>query len=106
MHLPSGEVFGGRETFDFRLFSQLNPPEWQAIRDWAANHHEAENERRRIWVCPDQLPDQRLFTPLFKLAKYFDLLRNARGSQPSDNLIGNIVLYGKAVTSTQTQLTE
>ena len=105
-HLRPGVVSGGQETFVFRSLSGVTPPDWSVIRERAAHHRETAPGDHRIWIiCPGPLPDQQFYTPHFNLARYFELLGNARGHQPN-NLIGNNVLYGEAVTSTQTQLTE
>ncbi|ORY92445.1 biotin-protein ligase [Leucosporidium creatinivorum] len=54
-----------------------------------------------IAICTEGLP-LRSHTPLFDLAKYYEELAIA-ASTPSPTF-GNIVLYGEAVTSTQTML--
>lgn len=54
-----------------------------------------------IAICTEGLP-LRSHTPLFDLAKYYEELATA-GATPSPTF-GNIVLYGEAVTSTQTML--
>lgn len=105
-HLRPGVVSGEHETFVFRSLSGVTPPEWTVIKERAAHHRETAPRDHRTWViCPGPLPDQQFYTPHFNLARYFELLGRARGHQPN-NLIGNNVLYGEAVTSTQTQLTE
>ena len=105
--LRPGVVSGGYETFAFRSLSGVTRPDWTVIRERATHHRETAPGDHRIWVlCPGELPDQQFYTPYFDLARYFDSLGSARGHQLPKNLVGNDVLYGEAVTSTQTQLTK
>ena len=104
-HLRPGVVSGEHEVFEFRPFPWVTAPNWAVIRDRAAHHCEPATGGRRIWViCPEELPDRSSYTPHFNLARYFELLENARGHQLPSYPLGNNVLYGEAVTSTQTQL--
>jgi hypothetical protein len=103
-HLQTGLVSGRQDDFEFRSLSCVDELDWAVIRS-AVARREPDTKQRRTWViCPEELPHQNN-TPLFNLANYFDFLANARGSELPDNLVGNNVLYGEAVTSTQTQLT-
>lgn len=102
-HLQAGVVSGEHEDVEFR------PLSWVTASDWAARaapHRETATRQRRIWViCPAELPHPWSRTPHFNLASYFELLGTARGHQRSNSSLGNNVLYGEEVTSTQTQLT-
>jgi hypothetical protein len=103
-HLQTGLVSGRQDDFEFRPLSWVDEMDWAVIRS-AAARREPDTRQRRTWViCPEELPDQSN-TPHFNLANYFDFLANARGNELPDTLLGNNVLYGEAVTSTQTQLT-
>ena len=103
--LRLGVVSGEHEVFEFRSLSQLTAPNWAVITERAAHHREpATGERRICVVCPGELPDRSSYTPHFNLARYFDFLGNARGDQLSNYPLGDNILYGEAVTSTQTQL--
>lgn len=57
---------------------------------------------KEICVCSEAPPPSTL-TPLFDLPRFFNELSLANGAA-SPPLFGNIVLYGEAVTSTQTML--
>ena len=102
-HLQAGVVSGEHEDFEFRPLSWVNASNWAAR---AAPLRETATRQPRIWViCPSELPHPWSHTPHFNLASYFELLGNARGHQRSNSFLGNNVLYGEEVTSTQTQLT-
>lgn len=104
-HLPAGVVSGECEDFELKPLSWAIKSDWAVVRRKAAHHCERATRPRRIWVvCSEELPQQWSHTPHFNLANYFKLLGNARGRQLSNTLLGNNLLYGEAVTSTQTQL--
>jgi len=102
-HLQTSVVSAEHEDFEFQ------PLSWVTASDWArreARHREATTRQRRIWViCPAEVPHRWSRTPHFNLASYFELLGNARGNRRPNTFLGNNVLYGETVTSTQTQLT-
>jgi len=101
-HLQTSIVSAEHEDFEFHPLSWVTSPDW-ARRE--ARHHEATTRQRRIWViCPAEVPHQLPRTPHFNLASYFELLGNARGNCRPNTFLGNNVLYGETVTSTQTQL--
>jgi biotin--protein ligase len=103
-HLQNCPVLGEQEVFEFQPLSWANASNWVAIKSKAA-HRESDTRQRRTWViCSEEVPDQNNI-PLFNLASYSSLLGKARVRWRSNSLIGNHVLYGEAVTSTQTQLT-
>jgi hypothetical protein len=107
-----GNVQGEQENFEFQSLSWATASNWAVVKREAvirgrAAQREASTRQNCTWViCPPEgLPSQVFHTPLFNLASYFDLLANARGPRVPSLLLGNNVLYGEAVTSTQTQLT-
>ena len=104
-HPPPREVSGGEEFFEFRPLAGLTLANWAVIRQRAA-HGQAGGDHRILVICPGELPHQPSYTPYFDLTHYFELLGAARGPRLPSNLLGNKVLYGEAVTSTQTQLTK
>lgn len=64
---------------------------------------------RSIIICPDGRLPERHLTPSFDLAVYYQALSEARkGNETLDQQdawsIGDVVLYGETVTSTQTML--
>ena len=100
-HLQASVIPGEHEDIEFQPLSWVTAPDWAGR---AAPLRGTTTRQRRIWViCPAELPHRWSRTPHFNLAGYFELLGNARGH--SNSFLGNNVLYGEAVTSTQTQLT-
>ena len=96
-HLQNCIVSAEHEDFEFQPLSWVAAPGWDGS---------ATIRQRLIWViCPAEVPHRWSRTPHFNLASYFELLGNARGRWRSNTFLGNNVLYGEAVTSTQTQLT-
>ncbi len=66
-------------------------------------------EYRSIILCPDGRLPERHLTPSFDLAAYYQALSEARKGNETPNQegswsIGDVVLYGEMVTSTQTML--
>ena len=102
-HMQPGIVSAEHEDFEFQ------PLSWVTASDGArtvARHSERTTRQRRTWViCPAGVPHQWPHALQFNLTNYFELLGNAREQWRSNTFLGNNVLYGKAVTSTQTQLT-
>jgi biotin--protein ligase len=102
-HLQTRVVSAEHEDFEFQ------PLSWVTASDWArraAHHREANPRQRCIWViCPAEVPHQWSHAPHFNLTSYFELLASARGHWRPNTFLGNNVLYGDTVTSTQTQLT-
>ena len=101
--LQASIVSGEHDDVEFQQLSSVTASDWAG---GAAPHYATTTRQRCIWViCPAELPHRWSRTPHFNLAGYFELLGIARGRQRSNSFLGNNVLYGEAVTSTQTQLT-
>ena len=102
-HLQTSVVSAEHEDFEFQPLSRVNASDWARGE---ARRREATTRQRHIWViCPAEVPHRWSRAPHFNLASYFELLGNARGNWRPNTFLGNNVLYGEAVTSTQTQLT-
>ena len=101
-HLQASVVSGEHQDVEFLQLSSVTTPDWAG----GAAHRETTTRQRCIWViCPAELPRRWSRTPHFNLTGYFELLGIARGRQRSNSFLGNNVLYGEAVKSTQSQLT-
>ena len=103
LHLQTGLVSAEHEDFELQPLSRVTASDW-ARR--VARYSETATRQRRTWViCPTGVPHQWPHARQFNLTNYFEFLGNARGHWRSNTFLGNNVLYGEAVTSTQTQLT-
>ncbi|KAF9523766.1 hypothetical protein CPB83DRAFT_862250 [Crepidotus variabilis] len=100
----------------FQLYSSdtTNPEEFltsvrDPVADQASEKLSTVQHKKIISYSDGRLPDSKL-TPLFKLVEYFDSLKLSRERQGVASLpeignpwgIGEALLYGEAVTSTQT----
>ena len=98
------EFKDANDHFRFLPFSDRK----EALHE-ARSQNPPERPPRSIIICSDgQLPERHL-TPLFNLGLYYELLSEARKGYesldaPDTWAIGDVLLYGEVVTSTQTLL--
>jgi biotin--protein ligase len=98
------EFKDANDHFRFLPFSDRK----EALHE-ARSQNPPERPTQPIIICPDgQLPERHL-TPLFNLGLYYELLSEARKRYESLDVpdtwaIGDTLLYGEVVTSTQTLL--
>lgn len=94
------EFADARDNFRFYHFSD---------REKALSEARESTGHRSIVICSDgRLPERRL-TPSFDLGIYYEVLSEARKGDDTSSrqdtwAIGDVVLYGEVVTSTQTML--
>jgi biotin--protein ligase len=107
---PSGEIEGVRVLEDsqdkFRFFESSS--DWLALARKEAEAEDAPDPATipRDIICYDNSLPSAADTPLFNVSSYFEALRTIRGSNPfilnAKWGIGEALMYGEAVTSTQT----
>jgi biotin--protein ligase len=105
----ASEFKDANDTFRFHSFAQIAKV-LQEARSRAQEQTEdpSTSQPKHVIVCAHgELPDPEQ-TPLFNLRLYYDTLSLARAKHGIGNVdpwgMGEVVLYGEAVTSTQTML--
>ncbi|KAF8645813.1 hypothetical protein AX16_007556 [Volvariella volvacea WC 439] len=95
------------DTFHFHSLSDSTPSFVQAERDKEALDNTKWQPKHIIHCANGQLPPNAL-TPIFDLDKYYSTLSSSRASNSvtlgSSWNLGDALLYGESVTSTQTML--
>ena len=98
------------DDFQFRSFDSQHALEFLASSRKAAgaDTNASEGRLKHILVCKDGILPDRQITPLFDLGAYYETIRRSRESialtdgEDGSWGIGEVVLYGEVVTSTQT----
>ena len=97
------------DTFQFHELAEAGDLVNEARSATSMSTDPATWQPKRIIVCPESTIPQSNLTPLFDISLYFRTLADARakaGCRDDGNTwgFGEVLLYGEAVTSTQTML--